>query len=65
MTKEPPMDNENLKIAIEPIYGTVEIQSRMVPCNGGVAFQGRSIHKDENGLVTKTTEWETSGVLHG
>lgn len=51
-------------IKLELKLGTVIIESRIVPNkNGGIDYQGRSIHKDENGRVEKTTPWQTNAVL--
>ena len=46
-------------------YGTVELQTRIVPIDGGEALagEGRTIHRDRLGEITKTTEWERSGAV--
>jgi hypothetical protein len=56
--------DENIKYIIEPIFGSVKLETRMVPMmDGSIAFQGRAIHKDENGKIEKETPWETNAVL--
>jgi len=44
-------------------HGSVEIQTRQIPHDGGIAYQGRSIRKNKYGEVTEITPWETTVVL--
>ena len=50
------------RFEIIPVFGSVEIQTRFIPCGNDMVGQGRAIHKDGRGQITKITPWESTGV---
>jgi len=53
---------DNFKL--EMIFGSVEIQTRIIPQGDAVLYQARSVHRDERGILEKETEWETNSKMY-
>lgn len=50
------------RVVVAPLYGTVEVQTRPWPQNGGMGCQSRKVTTDENGIA-KATEWKFTGAV--
>lgn len=48
-------------IKITPIFGRIELQSRMRPEGNRIVGEGRALHYDQHGMLTKDTGWEPTG----
>lgn len=52
------MNPDDIPVRLDLIFGTIEIQTRVMPIPNGFSYQGRSIHRGMNGNIEKITPWE-------